>query len=47
MIRDADLKNGLLVIALENVIPKEKLPRKIMIGKHPQVTENEKELIEA
>lgn len=47
VIRDADLKNGLLVIALENVIPKEKLPRKIMIGKHPQVTENEKELIEA
>jgi len=32
VVRSADLVNGLLVIRLENVIPEEKLPRKIMIG---------------
>ena len=31
-VRAADLINGLLVIRLENVIPEEKLPRKILIG---------------
>jgi molecular chaperone IbpA len=32
VVRNADLKNGLLLIDLENVIPEEKLPRKIPIG---------------
>ena len=32
MVRSADIQNGLLVIKLENVIPEEKLPRKIAIG---------------
>ncbi len=45
-IRKADIKNGLLVIALENVIPKEKLPRRIPIGSD-QALILEKELIEA
>ena len=30
--RSADIENGLLIIKLENVIPEEKQPRKIMIG---------------
>ena len=32
VVRAADVKDGLLVIDLENVIPDEKLPRKIRIG---------------
>jgi len=32
VVRSADVVNGLLVVRLENVIPEEKLPRKIMIG---------------
>ena len=32
VVRNADVLNGMLVIRLENVIPEEKLPRKIMIG---------------
>lgn len=32
VVRSADIQNGLLVIKLENVIPEEKLPRKITIG---------------
>lgn len=32
VVRSADMVNGLLVIRLENVIPDEKLPRKILIG---------------
>jgi molecular chaperone IbpA len=32
VVRSAEFENGLLVIKLENVIPEEKLPRKIMIG---------------
>jgi molecular chaperone IbpA len=32
IVRSADIKNGLLIIKLENVIPEEKLPRKILIG---------------
>jgi molecular chaperone IbpA len=32
VVRSADVLNGMLVIRLENVIPEEKLPRKIMIG---------------
>ncbi len=32
VVRSADIVNGLLVIKLENVIPEEKLPRKILIG---------------
>ena len=31
-VRSADIENGLLIIKLENVIPEEKQPRKIMIG---------------
>jgi molecular chaperone IbpA len=31
-VRSADIENGLLIIKLENVIPEEKLPRKILIG---------------
>lgn len=31
-VRSADLENGLLIIKLENIIPEEKLPRKIVIG---------------
>jgi len=46
IVRKADIKNGLLVIALENVIPKEKLPRKIQIGAGQKLLP-EKELIEA
>ena len=32
VVRSADIQNGLLMIQLENVIPEEKLPRKILIG---------------
>ena len=32
IVRSADIENGLLIIKLENVIPEEKLPRKILIG---------------
>lgn len=32
VVRSADMENGLLIIKLENVIPEEKLPRKILIG---------------
>jgi molecular chaperone IbpA len=32
VVRGADVRDGLLVIQLENVIPDEKLPRKIKIG---------------
>lgn len=32
VVRSADIEGGLLIIQLENVIPEEKKPRKIMIG---------------
>ncbi|MDP3621990.1 MAG: Hsp20 family protein [Polynucleobacter sp.] len=32
VVRSADMENGLLIIKLENIIPEEKLPRKILIG---------------
>ena len=32
VVRSADIENGLLIVRLENVIPEEKLPRKILIG---------------
>jgi molecular chaperone IbpA len=32
VVRSADMVNGLLIIRLENVVPEEKLPRKILIG---------------
>jgi molecular chaperone IbpA len=32
IVRSADIEDGLLIIRLENVIPEEKLPRKILIG---------------
>ena len=33
VVRDADFVNGILTIGLENVIPEEKKPRKISIGR--------------
>ena len=33
VVRDADFVNGILTIGLENVIPEEKKPRKIAIGR--------------
>lgn len=43
-VQQADYENGLLVIDLERIIPEEKLPRQIPIGKKlfletPEVTE--------
>jgi len=32
IVRSADIENDLLIIKLANVIPEEKLPRKILIG---------------
>lgn len=32
VVRAADIESGLLVVRLENVIPEEKMPRKIIIG---------------
>ena len=32
IVRSADIENGLLIIQLENIIPEEKLPRKILSG---------------
>lgn len=32
VVRDADLVNGMLIVKLQNVIPEEKMPRKILIG---------------
>lgn len=36
VVRDADFVNGILTIGLENVIPEEKKPRKIEIGRSKQ-----------
>ena len=36
VVDSADIENGLLIIRLKNVIPAEKLPRKIAIGDTPQ-----------
>ena len=48
VVRSADVKDGLLVIDLENVIPDEKLPRKIRIGGAPQtVVEQPEALVSA
>ena len=43
VVRDADMVNGMLVIKLENVIPEEKLPRKIMIGGAAKLVVNERQ----
>ena len=47
-VRSADIQNGLLVIKLENVIPEEKLPRKILIGGDSKfVVEEQQEVLAA
>jgi len=45
VVRSADIQDGLLIIALENVIPEEKRPRKIPIGQAFGSTANEPSLI--
>ena len=37
VVESADIENGLLLIKLKNVIPEEKLPRKIPIGAAPHL----------
>ena len=37
VVRGANLSQGILTIDLENVIPEEKKPRKIAIGKNPEL----------
>ena len=32
VVKGADMRDGLLIVQLENVIPEEKKPRKILIG---------------
>ncbi len=41
IVRSADMNNGMLVIQLENVIPEEKQPRKILIGGNTKTLVNE------
>ena len=43
VVREADMVNGMLVIKLENVIPEEKLPRKIMIGATAKLVVDERQ----
>lgn len=45
VVRAADIQDGLLVIALENVIPEEKRPRKIPIGQAFGSSNNEPSLL--
>ncbi len=47
VVRHADIKNGLLVIDFENVIPEEKLPRKITIGAVPEPKSKDLDVIPA
>ena len=48
VVRSADIENGLLIIKLENVIPEEKLPRKILIGGDSKLfVEEQKEALAA
>lgn len=44
-VRGAELKNGLLTIALERVIPEHKKPKKISIGAIPTIKADTKELL--
>lgn len=41
----AELKNGLLTIALERIVPEHKLPKKIVIGSIPTIKAPQKELL--
>lgn len=45
VVRGAELKNGLLTIALERVVPEHKLPKKISIGTIPTIEAPKKELL--
>lgn len=45
VVRSADIQDGLLIIALENVIPEEKRPRKIPIGQAFSATAKEASLL--
>lgn len=45
VVKGAELKNGLLTIALERVIPEHKLPKKIAIGTIPEIKVSNKELL--
>lgn len=44
-VRGAELKNGLLTIALERIIPEHKKPKKISIGTIPTIRASKKELL--
>lgn len=44
-VRGAELKNGLLTIALERIIPEHKKPKKISIGTIPTIRAPKKELL--
>lgn len=44
-VRGAELKNGLLTIALERIIPEHKKPKKISIGTIPTIKARNKELL--
>lgn len=45
IVAGAELKNGLLTIALERVVPEHKLPKKIAIGSIPTIKAQTKELL--
>lgn len=45
VVTGAELKNGLLTIALERVVPEHKLPKKIAIGAIPTIKASKKELL--
>lgn len=45
VVAGAELKNGLLTIALERVVPEHKLPKKIAIGSIPTIKAQPKELL--
>jgi molecular chaperone IbpA len=44
-VRGAELRNGLLTIALERIIPEHKKPKKIDIGTIPTIKTQKKELL--
>lgn len=45
VVKGAELKNGLLTIALERIVPEHKLPKKIAIGAIPTIKASKKELL--
>ena len=45
VVKGAELKNGLLTIALERIIPEHKRPKKIAIGTIPTIKAQTKELL--